>query len=219
VTRSRSFIPCAQFDLIPPVLAFIDESGCPGFKFTRGSDPIFGIGMVIFRDGKAAAATQAAIARIRERQQHKTEFKFSKSSDAMRDAFFRGIASCPFQVRALVVRKDVLYSPHLRGNTDGFYNYFAKSLMAHDGGELAAARVRIDGSGSRQFQRALGSYLRRELGDRIGDVRLSDSKADPLMQLADMCIGAITRAERDRRKATRWKDILRPRIADIWHFG
>jgi hypothetical protein len=33
------------------------------------------------------------------------------------------------------------------------------------------------------------------------------------MQLADMCIGAITRAERDRENAERWKRMLAPRIA------
>ena len=66
-------------------------------------------------------------------------------------------------------------------------------LMAHDGGLLQAASVRIDGSGSQEFQRALGAYLRRELGHRIKDVKMSDSARDPLMQLADMCIGAIAR--------------------------
>ena len=91
--------------------------------------------------------------------------------------------------------------------------------MAHDNGVLDAARVRIDGSGSRDFQRSLGTYLRRELGERVREVKLSDSASDPLMQLADMCIGAITRAERDRDQATRWKEMIHPRIGDIWHFG
>lgn len=65
-----------------------------------------------------------------------------------------------------------------------------------------------DGSGSQEFQRSLNSYLRRESGDRIKDVRMSDSARDPLMQLADMCIGAITRAERERKNAARWREML-----------
>jgi hypothetical protein len=48
---------------------------------------------------------------------------------------------------------------------------------------------------------------------------MADSERDPLMQLADMCIGAITRAERDREDRDRWKKVLKPRIADVWHFG
>jgi len=200
------------------MLVFIDESGCPGFKFTRGSDPVFGIGMVIFADGAAATRTEQAIAAVRQRTGHKPEFKFSKSSDRLRDEFIRAVAGCPFVVRALIVRKDVLYSPRLRADVDSFYNYFVKMLMAQDGRTLNAARVRIDGSGSQQFQRSLNAYLRRELGERIREVKLSDSTRDPLMQLADMCIGAITRAERDREDAARWKRMLAPRIADIWSF-
>ncbi len=201
------------------MLVLIDESGCPGFKFTRGSDPVFGLCMVIFANGEDATATEHAIADLRLQVKHRTEFKFSKSSDQLRDKFFECVARCPFTVRALIVRKEALHSAHLRSDSDSFYNYFVKMLMAHDDGTLDAARVRIDGSGGRDFQRALNSYLRRELGARIKDVKMSDSERDPLMQLADMCIGAITRAERDRDDRERWKIMLKPRIADIWHFG
>jgi Protein of unknown function (DUF3800) len=198
---------------------FIDESGCPGFKFTRGSDPVFGIAMVIFSDGRGADETQRAIQALRERLGHKTEFKFSKSSNALRDAFFGAVRNCPFKVRALIVRKEKLHSNELRTNTDSFYNYFAKMLMAHDNGVLTAASVRIDGSGSREFQRSLNRYLPRELGDRIKEVRMSDSESDPLMQLADMCVGAIMREVRDREDAGRWREVLEPRIDDVFHFG
>ncbi len=201
------------------MLVFIDESGCPGFKFTRGSDPIFGLGMVIFADGESASITAQAIATLRQNLKLKTEFKFSKSSDYVRDRFFECVARCPFTVRAVIVRKEALHSTHVRNQSDGFYNYFVRMLMAHDDGTLDAARVRIDGSGGRDFQRALNRYLRRELGARIKEVKMSDSERDPLMQLADMCIGAITRAERDREDRDRWKRILKPRISDVWHFG
>lgn len=179
---------------------------------------MFGIGMVIFANGEDARITEQAILRVRKRLRHKPEFRFSKSSDALREAFFSALANCPFVVRALIVRKDVLYSQHLRANVDSFYNYFVKMLMAHDGGLLEAASVRIDGSGSQEFQRTLGAYLRRELGQRIKGVKMSDSARDPLMQLADMCIGAITRAERERSDGTRWRDMLRSRIGNIWRF-
>ena len=200
------------------MIVFIDESGCPGFKFTRGSDPIFGLGMVIFANGEDARITEQTVLTLRKRLRHKPEFRFSKSSDALRDAFFSTVAKCPFVVRALIVRKDVLYSQHLRTDVDSFYSYFVKMLMAHDDGLLKAASVRIDGSGSQEFQRSLGAYLRRELGQRIKDVKMSDSARDPLMQLADMCIGAITRAERDRANAGRWREMLAPRIGNIWPF-
>jgi len=88
-----------------------------------------------------------------------------------------------------------------------------------DAGTLHSARVRIDGLGSRHFQRNLSSDLRRNLGQRVRDVKMSDSARDPLLQLADMCIGAIARAERDREDADRWKRMLAPRIAQISYFS
>ncbi len=213
--QSRAAFSCR----VGIMLVFIDESGCPGFKFTRGSDPVFGLGMVIFANGEDAISTEQTLFDLRMKLQHKTEFKFSKSTDKLRDAFFNAVAACPFTIRALIVRKESLHSQQLRTHVDSFYSYFVKVLMAHDNRTLSAARVRIDGRGSRDFQRSLGSYLRRELGERLKDVRMSDSARDPLMQLADMCIGAITRAERDRHDGERWKAMLSPRIRDIWHFG
>jgi len=201
------------------MLVFVDESGCPGFKFARGSDPIFGIGMVVFASDDAAKATADTLGILRPKLRHKSEFKFSKCSDELRDAFFQGVADCPFTVHALIVRKEALRGEHLRKDTDSFYKHFARMLMAQGAGSLQRARVRMDGRGSREFQRSLGTYLRRELGARIRDVKMSDSARDPLMQLADMCIGAITRAERDRQGGSRWKCMIARRIQDISHLG
>jgi hypothetical protein len=118
----------------------------------------------------------------------------------------------------LVVKKEVIYSGKLREDDDAFYSYFVKQLMKFDGGALADARIRIDGSGDREFRRALSSYLRKELKGKIKEVRMADSARDPLTQLADMCVGAVGRAYRDRPNADVWLKMLRPRIADIWEF-
>lgn len=149
---------------------------------------------------------------------HKPEFKFSKCDARVRDGFFEAVASCPFTVRALVVEKKVIYSEELRRNNDCFYNYFVKQLMNFDSGVLRSARVRIDGSGGRDFQRALGSYLRRELRGKIRDVKMVDSSRDAVMQLADMSIGAIARSYRERPDAARWRNMLRSRIENVWMF-
>jgi hypothetical protein len=174
--------------------------------------------MVIFDTGQAARETESVICDLHDSLSHRPEFKFSKCSQDVRDRFFAAVAGCPFTVRALIVDKAALYSPHLRANPDQFYNYFVKQLMAFDSGILQNARVRIDGSGDREFQRALGGYLRRELGRKVKDVKMLDSRRDQLMQLADMCIGAITRSERVRKDATRWQRMLEPRITNVWRY-
>jgi hypothetical protein len=200
------------------MLVFIDESGCPGFKFARGSDPVFALGMVVFDSGTEAAQTEAAVRNLRRTIPHAGEFKFSKTSADVRDQFFRGVAASPFRVYTVVVRKDRVYSSHLRTNQDAFYSYFLKLLLGAGAG-IADARIRLDGSGGRDFQRALKTYLRKQLGTGIADFRMVDSERDQLAQLADMCVGAIARSYRDNRPdPSRWRNQLRPRIADVWDF-
>ncbi len=93
-------------------------------------------------------------------------------------------------------------------------------MLRHDNGRLTNARVIIDGSGDRAFRHKLSVAIRRKVRDgAVRDCRFSDSKTDPLIQLADMCAGAIARSFRtDRRDAHRWRDMLRPRLDDVWRF-
>jgi hypothetical protein len=202
------------------LLVFIDESGDPGFKVAEGASPVFVAVMVIFQSGEDAAATQATIDASEARRRHKPEFKFNKCSDEIRDLFFDAVRRCPFKVRAIVVRKEVIYSPRLKADKDRFYEYFVKAMMSYDNGVLSDARVVIDGSGDREFRQNLNTALRRRLGGgAIRDVRFKNSKNDVLVQLADMCAGAIARSYRDdRRNKDRWRKLLAPRINDVWEF-
>jgi Protein of unknown function (DUF3800) len=202
------------------VLVFIDESGDPGFKVSKGASPVFVAAMVVFDSGDAASKTKEAIEESEARKRHRREFKFSKCSDRVRDAYFEAVCSSPFGVRAIVVRKEVIYSPRLQANKERFYEYFVKQMMKYDGGMLKDARVVIDGSGDRAFRQSLNAALRHYLGAGvIRQIRFKDSRADVLVQLADMCAGAVARSYRtDRRDARRWRRILRSRISDIWEF-
>jgi hypothetical protein len=94
-----------------------------------------------------------------------------------------------FRVRAIVVQKARIYSPHLRTNKEAFYSFFVKSMLKFDDGLLQNARVVIDGSGDREFKREIESYLRRhlELGC-LKSVRFSNSANDRLIQLADLLL-------------------------------
>jgi Protein of unknown function (DUF3800) len=202
------------------MLVFIDESGDPGFDTGHGATPVFVVAMVIFADSKDAAVTQEVIAGSDARKIHKPEFKFSKCSDDVRDAFFGAVTRCPFTVRAISVRKDVIYSARLKSDKEKFYEYFVSQMMRHDNGLLNHARVVIDGSGDREFRQNLNVAMRRKVGKgAIKDVRFKDSKSDVLVQLADMCAGAIARSYRsDRTDRWRWRKMLGARINDVWEF-
>ena len=201
------------------MLVFIDESGDPGFRLAQGSSPVFVAAMVIFETNEAAQRTEAIIRDAMRAMRVQPEFKFNKCRPEVRDAFFDAVRNCPFRVRAIVVRKESILSPHLRSDKEGFYRYFVRQMMTRDDGRLEDATVIIDGSGDRKFRKTLKSQLRRQLGRRIREVRLHNSRRDPLVQLADMCCGAIARSYRtDRKDPDRWRRMLRPHIEDVWQF-
>lgn len=176
--------------------------------------------MAIFWDAAEAARTGATIDALRLKLGVKPEFKFNKASDQVRDAFFPAVLPHKFALRAIVVQKDKIYSPHLRSEKEQFYNFFVKSMLKFDGGQLKGAKIIIDGSGDREFRNNLKVYLRRHAAEgAIKEMRFKQSHCDPLVQLADMCAGAIARSYRkDRQHPDRWRAVLGPKIRDIWEF-
>ena len=202
------------------MLIFIDESGCAGFKFTRGSMEHFVVAMVMFRDRADARRTTDLIRQAQIDLKIYPEFKFSDSRDEVRDEFFKRVLDQRFEIRAVVAHKQSIYSAHLRENKERFYNYFVKTLVKYNADSMSAADVRIDGSGDRVFKRELNAYLRRETpAGCIGSVKFIDSRRDYLVQLADMCVGAIARSYRaDRSSPDRWRKMIRQRIGNVWEF-
>jgi hypothetical protein len=92
-------------------------------------------------------------------------------------------------------------------------------MLKFDNGLLRGASVVIDGSGDKEFKKELGAYLRRHL-DRgaLKKVRFADSKSDRMIQLADMCAGAIARSYKKRDDSHRWLNMLHAKIQDVWNF-
>lgn len=202
------------------MLVFIDESGDPGFKVARGSSAAFVVAMVAFDDKQVAIEAQAAIKATAAANKVFPEFKFSKSRPEIRDLFFEVVSPFKFCVRAVVVEKERIHSGYLRSNKEAFYSFFVKSMLKFDNGLLKDAKIVIDGSGERIFKQELSAYLRRHT-DRgaIKSVRFSDSRSDELIQLADMCTGAIARSYRDNRKdGDRWRRMIAAKIEDVWEF-
>lgn len=204
------------------MLVFIDESGDPGFRLTKGSSPVFVTSMIIFADVRAAQETSRKITDLRAELGIKPEFKFNKCKSVFRDRFFDEIGPCPFSARFVVVRKKLIYSPALKSVKESFYKFFVRMMMRHDGGALQNAKVVIDGSGDRLFKKQLRAYIRHHIPrDCVARVDLRDSARDPLIQLADMAAGAVARSYHDERKESgRWRAKLQRsgRISNIWEF-
>lgn len=202
------------------MLIFIDESGDAGFRLDRGSTPIFAAAMVIFRDraeaDRAADAIRQALVDLRV----SPEFKFSGCRNDARDGFFDVVKPFDFRVRALIVDKTVVRSPKARAGKEAFYRFFVRAMIGQGKDTLANAKVLIDRSGDYEFQNDLKRAIRSSAPrGAIRQVQLKNSRRDPLIQLADMCVGAITRSYRDdRSKRDRWRNMLSNKIDDIWDF-
>lgn len=209
------------------MLAFIDESGDPGFKIDRGSSPYFVLSMVVFEDNEAAMEADRTIRTLRSTLGVRPEWKFNRTSDQQKDGFFDGVAPCRFRTRAIVVDKRRVHSHRLRTAPDDFYRFFVRmlmqdDLMQHDERTLRRAKIVIDGSGEARFRRELRSYVRKKLEKgAIRKFEIKDSRKDALLQLADMTAGAVARSYRtDRPLADRWRRMLRRngQIDDVWEF-
>ena len=201
------------------MLVFIDESGCPGFKLSKGSSKFFIIGMVLFEDKDIAYEVSQNISKLRIKLRVAAEFKFSKTHDSIKDRFFECLPPKAFKFRALVVNKSLIHSTILRTNVDSFYHYFIKKLLECDNGALCNASIVVDGSGDREFKRELSVYIRKCIPrGKIKNFQFKDSKKVDLLQLADMCVGALARSY--EKKNYRWLTILKEKnlINDVWNF-
>ena len=202
------------------MLVFIDESGDPGFKVARGSSPLFVAAMVVFDDRAAAARVQEIVRKLLGRIHRRPEFKFNKCRNEVRDAFFTPIRHESFIVRAVVVRKELIWSELLRTNDESFYRFFIKSMVKFDNQTLKNAKIIIDGSGDRAFRRNLAAYLRHHVAHgAIDEVRIRDSRSEPLLQLADMCAGRSPGPiARTAQSETGGGPSSLRRIEDVWEF-
>lgn len=203
------------------MLIFIDESGDPGFKLGRGSSSHFVVAMVIFDKNEDAQFASKVIQQALNDLKIRPEFKFNKSSDKIRDAFFDRVKTCRFRVRALVVDKEKIYSKNLREDDEKFYNYFVRLLIDFQELKQKDVSIKIDGSGDREFKKELNRYLRSQIKSGYHlKIELVDSSKNYLIQLADMVAGAIARSYPNpiRTENNSWRKTLNKRIENVWDF-
>lgn len=204
------------------MLIFVDDSGDPGFKFEKGSSVYFVIALLIFDDTLEAEKMAVAVKELRRelKMSDHEEFKFNKSNDRIREAFLCTISQFSFRIRCLVVDKKRIYSPELKSKKESFYAYFIKEVLKHSNNTILDAKIRIDGSGDREFKKQFLTYLRKELNVHERNVmrncKMVDSKTDVLIQTVDMIAGAIRRSH--ERGDSVFRNIVEKHIEDEWRF-
>lgn len=203
-------------------LIFIDDSGDPGFKIKKGSSPIFVIALVIFDDVLVAEEVSLAVKKLRRKLKFPDdmEFKYHKSRFDVKTKFLQTIAPHSFRIRAIVVKKDKIYSNFLRTSKESFFNYIVMQVLKHSSKNLNQAKLKFDKRGEKRIRNELRTYLSRELENRrshiFSDLKFVDSKQNTLIQVADMVASCI--AAKHKGKNPELLEIIKRRVESEWEF-
>jgi len=196
------------------MLVFIDESGDPGLKPGSGSSDYFIVTLVVFEDNDEALAADHRIERLKKELGFRPEFefKFNKLKGAFRESFLSAVAGFTWFYLSIVINKRKLTGPGFSFK-EAFYKYTCGLVFENAKPHLDRATVVIDGSGSREFRRQLGSYLRKRVNQTSGSrfidkVKVQDSVKNNLLQLADVVCGAVARSYTQKADAQRYRRLI-----------
>ena len=205
------------------MLVFVDESGDTGLGLEQGASPLFAITLVVFEENEEAQAADDRITVLR-RELGKSagfEFHFKENSDSVRQAFFDAVVPYNFFYFGFVINKETLYRKAFP-SSEAFYKYVCGLVFENAKPYLDSAIVKIDSSGSRQFQQQLAAYLKTKINDssgrgrHISKVSPDDSHRNNLLQLADMVCGAVARSYRtDRKEPQRFRRMIKHREISV----
>lgn len=205
------------------MLALFDESGDAGLNLKAGSSPYFVVALVVFEDMQEARSVEERISLLR-RELHldpRFEFRFNKCRQDFRTRFLEAVAPYEFFYYGVVIDKARLRAPELQ-HKESFYTYASGLVFENAKAALTEATVIIDGSGTKEFQRRLQSYLKRRVNDpgqrAIGKVKIQDSSRNDLLQLADMVAGAIQRSYGDKQDSVEYRRVVshREKSVQLW---
>lgn len=206
------------------MLVFIDDSGDPGFRLEKGSSSHFVIACIVFDDDLEAEKTSIAIKELRRKLNvnDRYEFKFNKTDQRFKKAFFNAVCSFKFRVRAIVVEKTMIRSPRLRSYKENFYNYIIMQVLKQSKGYIKNAKLKFDKRGEKTLRDELRVYLSQELDNKknhiFSDVKFVDSRQNTLIQLADMIGGCITAFNKGKEKIFYKQLGNKGRLEDVWNF-
>lgn len=188
------------------MLVFIDESGDSGLKIESGSSRYFVVSLVIFEDNDEAVACDQRIQLLKKEigWTQDSEFHFKKNSERIRKVFLREVSPYSFFYYGIVINKDPkkLWGEGFRSK-ESFYKYACGLVFENAKEKIANATIVIDESGSLDFKRQLGQYLRRKMNGRnriVGKVKMQRSVSNNLLQLADYVASIINRSIQNKKK-------------------
>lgn len=207
-------------------VAVFDESGDPGVRklCLEENHPsrYFSVAAVLFLEPAHAADCEQCINTLREELglSPNHEFHFTSAGKKNRRRFLQAVAALPFRYTVATIDKT-----HLHGNAWNKKMYLVQkaALLTLEVIKpyLVDARVFIDKSSDKKFDKELCSYLKKQAGLVEGQPRIKlatryDSEKHNLIQMVDMVCGAVVRCYKAGDEADdSYHQLIEPRKLDV----
>lgn len=182
----------------------------------HGTSPHFVVAGVLIKDDGALERCCAGIQKfITDNRIGRREFKFNQCDNELRLDYLRNANALPWQYLAIVLNKAKATGPGFRYKAS-LHKYVISLLLQNANPYLRDAFVIFDACGSRDFKRTMVPYIKRKASkngdDPIKRVSAKASHSDPMLQLADMVAGAVSRAFKpEMSDHTLFRSIIRGR--------
>jgi hypothetical protein len=196
------------------MIVAIDESGDPGFNIEAGASACFAFSALVFRDTEQAAIARSCIRAGMMKHRVSPEYRFSKCDNPRRRAFFEVAAPIQFEVYLVVFPKMQVASALLRADSEAFVEFCIARLLTLIGPKLPHATVLFDGKPDKEKRRKLKKLITRVTPPAaIKDVLFRQSHSEPLLQMADMYVGAAARCwDAKLVGAASWRALIEPKV-------
>lgn len=176
--------------------AYIDESGCTGFKFHSGSSSLFVVSMVCYKNAEEYDRTRSALNDLRTRigaPEH-FEYRFKKLQRQRRLAALEAACDGKFWYHAFTLDKTQLWDGALR-QKDSMYRKVVHMLVDNGLKEISNSLLVFDKCGNRDFYKKVRSTIEDVCEKRRAPLpcrmKYADSGKSRGLQVADLVAGAI----------------------------
>lgn len=200
------------------MLITVDDSGGPGLKPGKGVTSYFAIAAIYFATDADAEKAKRKIKKLKDelRWKEKREFKFRKANAEVKTAFFKAVRNQNFTVSVVLLEKDKLDKKLFEKHPSKLYNAAILRAIQGLGVNLEQAHIYIDGEGGNNYRKKAKTFFRQNLpAGAMKELTYVDSVKDPLIQLADMVVGAIRYTLGEKKDADDYFHMIKKHIITL----
>lgn len=225
VEAYRAADQLAREPIKPSTWVYLDDSG-DGSTSSQSSSHLV-MATCVFRSTGDMEHASHLVDACAEKFGIKGEFKFAKTRKKVKDHFFDSMHEARFSVRAICIDKKLINSRKYTTSASMMKGLAISQLLDHGFGILQNSKVFIDGQDTKAFKIPDAAYFINAANQKhpgaVTQVKFVDSRANRLIQLADMHAGAINaHFRRDKPRLTHYIPTFQHRMripeGTLWHF-